>query len=120
MKINMKRFLTMMALVGAAASAQAQSNLRFLQNTPISKFKGADTELLTKALNQALDTGEDGVPVTWENSDTGSSGSITPSKDPEGRSNCRKALVKNRHQMLYNATEAVFCKADDKWKLVSQ
>lgn len=116
----MKRFLTIMVLLGGVAtSVQAQSNLRFLQNTPISKFKGADTELLTKALNQALDNGEDGTPVTWKNNDTGSSGSITPSKDPEGRSNCRKALVKNRHQKLYNATEAVFCKANDKWKLVS-
>ena len=117
----MKRFLTIMVLLGGAAtSVQAQSNLRFLQDTPISKFKGADTELLTEALNQALDNGEDGIPVTWQNSDTGSSGSITPSKDPEGRSNCRKAHVENRHQKLFNATEVVFCKAYDKWKLVSQ
>ncbi len=119
--MNIKLFLAMTVLFGCATtSAQAQSGLRFLRDTPITKFKEVDKELLTKALNEALDNGADGVPVTWENSSAGNSGRITPSKDPQGRSDCRKALVENRHQTMYNATEAVFCKVDGKWKVPSK
>lgn len=119
-KMNMKLFLTLVLLGSAATSAQAQSDLRFLHDSPITKFKKADTDLLIKTLNQALDNGADGTPVTWENRSAGNSGSITPSKDPQGRSNCRKARVENRHQAMHNATETIFCKVDGKWKAVSQ
>lgn len=107
-------------LVGAAAPVYAQSDLRFLQATPITEFKKIDIDLLIKALNQALDNGVDGVPVTWENPSAGNSGSITPAKDPQGRHGCRKARVENRHQTLHNATDAVFCKVDGKWKALSK
>lgn len=117
----MKLFLAMTVLLGCVAtSAQAQSNLRFLHDSPIAEFKKADTDLLVKTLNRALNEGADGAPVTWENPSAGNSGRITPSKDPEGRSDCRKALVENRHRTMYNATEAVFCKVDGKWKAVSK
>lgn len=121
MNIKLNQFLPMMVLLCCATtSAQAQSDLRFLHDTPITKFKEADRELLIKTLNQALDNGVDGATMTWENSKAGNSGRITPSKDPEGRSTCRKARIENRHQTMYNATEEVFCKVDGKWKVVSK
>ena len=107
-------------LAGAVAPVCAQSDLRFLQATPITEFKKVDIDLLMKALNQALDNGMDGVPVTWENPSAGNSGSITPEKDPQGRSGCRKARVENRHKTLHNANEAVFCKIEGKWKALSK
>ncbi len=119
--MNIKPFLPMMVLLCCATtSAQAQSNLRFLHDTPITKFKEVDRELLIKTLNQALDNGADGATVAWENSSAGNSGRITPSKDPEGRSACRKARIENRHQTMYNVTEEVFCKVDGKWKVVGK
>ncbi len=117
----MKWLLLMTAiLAGAFAPVYGQSDLRFLRDTPITKFKQADMDLLSKALSQALDNGMDGVPVTWENPSAGNGGSITPMKDPQVRSGCRKARVESRHQKTYNATEAVFCKSNGKWKVLSK
>jgi len=120
-KMSKNLFLTIMILLGSVAtSAQAQSGLRFLHDAPITKFNKADTDLLIKTSNQTLDTAADGTPVTWENRSSGSGGHITALKDPQGRSNCRKVRVENRHQTLSNTTEAVFCKVDDKWKVISK
>lgn len=112
----MQRLLISMAFLGSAiAPAQAQSDLRFLKDAPISQFKKADTDLLAKALNQALEHSPDGVPVKWENPSANNSGSITPSKDLKNRSGCRKVHVENRHQALTSETSVVFCKIDGKW-----
>lgn len=114
----MKRFLIAGFLVATTASSVfAQSNLGFLRDTPISKFKKADTDLMFKTLNQALDSGADGVAVKWENPGTPNSGTITPSKDAKGRADCRAVVVENQHQTLHSKNDAVFCKKDGKWKM---
>lgn len=114
----MKRFLIAGFLVAATAStAFAQSNLGFLRDTPASKFKKADTDLMFKTLNQTLESGADDVPVKWENPGTPNSGSITPSKDTQGRANCRAVVVENQHLTLQSKNGAVFCKQDGKWKI---
>ncbi len=113
----MKRLLIAgLLLAVTTASAFAQSNLGFLRDTPLSKFKKVDTDLMLKTLNTALDSGADGVPVTWENPAASNSGTITPSKDPDGRTNCRSASVESRHLTLYTKHDLVFCKKDGKWK----
>ena len=108
------------SLAGASSPACGQAGLRFLEDLPITHFKQADIDLLSRALNQALDSGIDGVPVTWENPSAGNSGSITPTKDPQVRSGCRKARVESRHQKSFNTTEAVFRRIDGKWKVLSK
>jgi surface antigen len=114
----MKRFLLAGFLVAATTSSVfAQSNLRFLQDTPFSKFKKADTDLMFKTLNQTLDSGADDVAVKWENPGTSNSGTITPSKDSKGRADCRAVVVENQHQTLHSKNDAVFCKKDGKWKM---
>jgi hypothetical protein len=111
--------MAIMVLLGsAAAPAQAQSDFRFLGDTPITKFKQVDIDLLAKALNQALDNGTDGTLVIWASPNADNSGSITPSRGPQGRTGCRKARVENRHQMLYNTTEAVFTSAPGAWRIL--
>lgn len=113
----MKRILmTGILLLAATSTVHAQSNLRFLQDTPISKFKKVDTDLMFKTLNEALEKGEDGKAVTWENPKASNSGSITPGKDPKGRNDCRLAKVENRHLTLHSSHDIVFCKVDGKWK----
>ncbi|KAA0889958.1 hypothetical protein [Pusillimonas sp. ANT_WB101] len=107
-------------LAGAATPVHAQSGLHFARDAPITRFKQADIELMTKTLNRALDNGPDGVAQTWENPSAGNSGSITPGKDPQGRNDCRKARVENRHKLTQNVTDAVFCKVDGKWKALSK
>lgn len=114
----MKKLLIAGLLLTATASTVfAQSNLAFLRDTPISKFKKVDTDLMFKTLNQTLDNGADGVTAKWENPGTPNSGAITPSKDPKGRADCRAAVVENQHQTLHSKNEAIFCKKDGKWKL---
>lgn len=114
----MKRFLIAGFLVAVTASSVfAQSNLGFLRDTPASKFKKADTDLMFKTLNQTLDSGADDVTVKWENPGTPNNGTITPSKDPKGRADCRAVIVENQHMTLHSKNNAVFCKKDGKWKL---
>ncbi len=113
----MKKILVAMLLLGSAAiSAQAQSNLGWLSNTPAEKFTKTDMKLLAKAVHDALENSPDGTPVTWENAAAQNGGTITPSKDPAGRPDCRKARIENHHKGLDNTNDVVFCKVDGKWK----
>lgn len=112
----MRKNICFLILAGTfSVSVFAQSNLGWLKETPITKFGKADVQTVVKTLNQALDSGEDGVPLTWENADAKNSGSVTPSPDPEGRPGCRSARVENRHMTLHNTSDLVFCKVNGKW-----
>ena len=115
-----------MSLSAAAGSALATplSIYNNLRETPITKFGKADMDLMTKTVYRALDSGEDGVKVSWENPATSSSGSVTPAKDPKGRANCRLAQVENHYQSLHGGGSYIFCKSTGKakappWQLVS-
>jgi surface antigen len=109
----------------AAATAPA-APLGFyngMRDTPITKFDKADMALMNKAVYGALDTGADGVKVSWENPDTDSSGSVTPAKDPKGRASCRLAQIENRHKTLVGSGSYIFCKNTKSktppWELVA-
>src|SRR5690348_1613198 len=60
---------------GAIAAAAPLGFYNGMRDTPITKFDKADMALMTKAVYGALDTGADGVKVSWENPGTDSSGS---------------------------------------------
>jgi surface antigen len=114
----MKRFLVAGILMTAAVSSvHAQSNLRFLQDTPISKFKKADTDLMFKTLYQALDTAEDGKAVTWENPKASNSGSITPEKDPQGTRTCRLSSGQSRESSPDPAQHPRRCVLQSGWQV---
>jgi hypothetical protein len=119
------RWLVAAAAVLAAASAGAQrplSNYNSMRDTPITRFSKADVDVMTKTINKALD-GEDGVTTKWE-SGASASGSVTPSKDPKGRPDCKLARVENRYGSLQNAGDYIFCrdkssaKGAKAWKVV--
>lgn len=113
----MKKIAAFLIFNGVIAAACAQSNFHWLKDAPITKFSKEDQQTVLDTLNKALDSGEDGVPVKWENPAASNSGSVTPSPDPKGQAGCRQARVENRHQTLYGSSEGVFCKVDGKWKL---
>jgi surface antigen len=97
-------------LAAALAGAQPRTIFNTMRDTPISKFGKSDVDLMQKTINRALDSGEDGATVTWENPGTPNSGSVTPAKDPQGRAGCRMARVENRHASLSNSGDYIFCK----------
>lgn len=121
------RLLAVAAAMLATAVAGAQPMQRFnaMRDTPITKFKQADIDLMTNAVNRALESGEDGVTVTWEHAGTSNSGSVTPAKDPKGRPDCRMARIDNKAGSLQNAGDYIFCRNKNKndkavpWQLVS-
>lgn len=107
------RLLAVAVAVLAAASAQARPLNLFnaMRDTPITRFSSADVDLMTRTVQQALDSGADGVAVTWDNPRGTSGGSVTPGKDPQDRENCRTARIENRHRSLQNAGSYLFCRS---------
>jgi hypothetical protein len=109
-------------LAVAAAGARPLSNYNSMRDTPITRFSKADVDVMTKTINKALD-GEDGVTTKWE-SGASASGSVTPSKDPKGRPDCKLARVENHYGSLQNAGDYIFCrnkggaKGAQAWKVV--
>ncbi|MDM0000935.1 hypothetical protein QTI24_20155 [Variovorax sp. J22P240] len=125
------KWVTITAAAAAAlgaplpAAARPWTIYNSLRDTPIVQFKQADIDLMTKTINRALESGEDGVTVKWENPGTPNSGSVTPEKDPKGRAGCRLARIENRHGSMHNAGGYIFCRNPDKstakatpWKVV--
>lgn len=110
---NKLRAALLVCALGAAATVHAQG-LRFLHNTPISRFNDADMRLYTAAASQALQAPEPGEPVRWKNEKTGSEGTVTAS--PGTREGCRRLLVENRHKQLSSKGEHHVCKIDGQWK----
>jgi surface antigen len=111
---------------GAAAPAGAANwvnNYNAMRTAPITRFNQADMALMDKTVNGALESGADGTKVEWSNPATGSSGSITPAKDPKGRPNCRLAQIENRHKSLSGAGGFIFCRNTQSktppWQLVA-
>ena len=96
------------ALVTMAADARPLDFYNGMRDQPITRFSKADVAVMTKTINKALD-GEDGVTTKWE-SGASASGSVTPSKDPKGRPDCKLARVENRHGSLQNAGDYIFCR----------
>lgn len=113
--------LAIAMLATVSAGARPLSLFNAMRDTPITRFNDADVDLMTKTVHRALDTGADGVVVTWENPRTSSSGNVTPAKDPEGRKSCRLARIENRHRALQNSGSYVFCRSkgqpDGAWQV---
>jgi surface antigen len=107
----------------AGPGTASGSNLGFLKDAPITRFRGADLEMFQSNLNTALEQNADGDTRRWENPDTGSSGEvvIVGSFAHDGE-RCRHVRISNRARGYAEAiTDAVFCKqADGQWKMLPQ
>ena len=117
------RLLVAAVWVAAVASSgiASGSNLGFLKDAPITRFKGADLEMFQSNLNAALEQNADGSNRRWENPKTGSSGEVAVVKSfVHDNKRCRRARISNRARGYAEAeTDAVFCKeTDGQWKVL--
>src|ERR1700745_4207325 len=110
--IHTLRLLAVAAAMRAPAVAGAQPFQRYnaMRDTPITRFKQADIDLMTKTVDSALESGQDGGAVTLASPGTPNSGRVTPEKDPKGRPGCRMARIENKAGSLQNAGDYIFCR----------
>ncbi len=105
----------------AVGVGQAQAaNFRWMNFSPERHFTEQDWEMVTSTADQALNQGKDGELFTWNNPDSGSSGSLTP-KDAENREGmpCRVLTITNNAQGLSSTGTNLLCKqANGEWKIV--
>ncbi|AYY97015.1 hypothetical protein EGY19_05835 [Burkholderia multivorans] len=113
------------ALAGAACatvmlSAHAQSNLGFLNDTPITYFSKADAASLTKAVVHARDAGKDGETTTWQNSGgrTQIEAKLTPATLDKDGKHCREVTTEIAAKGQTMTLKPVYCQtAAGKWQL---
>ncbi|PCE27149.1 RT0821/Lpp0805 family surface protein [Burkholderia ubonensis] len=114
------RLLAGAACVAAALPAQAQSNLGFLNDTPITYFSKADAASLAKAVHQARDEGKDGETTTWQNSGGGTQleAKLTPTTSDKDGKTCREIATEIAAKGQTMTLKPVYCKtAAGKWQL---
>lgn len=115
---------TLCALIGltlvlAPASAQGGGQYGWLRASPLSVFTEVDWEMMRKNARGALDNGADGSTASWQNPDTGHSGSVSvlSSYEEDGR-RCRKAKFTNEARGMIGIQTHRLCKVDDgTWKI---
>lgn len=102
-----------------SAPAVSAFNLRWLENSPAESFTDEDWRLLRETVTRALDSGERGQRLTWENPDTGHSGSVSHMgpADYDGHT-CVRLGIYNETERLAGSSIARFCRqADGSWKM---
>ncbi|AJY12963.1 hypothetical protein K6W16_17800 [Burkholderia dolosa] len=114
------RALAGATFAAAALSAHAQSNLGFLNDTPITYFSKADVASLTKAVAHARDEGKDGEPTTWQNTGrrTRIDAKLTPATIDKDGKTCREITTEIAAKGQTMTLRPVYCKtAAGKWQL---
>lgn len=116
-------FLSILTLLGLAATGPlfAQGFWPLLEDSPISRFSDEDLALFQAAQSEALEERPDGSAVSWENPDTGASGSLIPLKtDRIGERRCRLLRIINHAGGFSGDSRFWFCKQPDgSWKITS-
>jgi hypothetical protein len=113
-------FLTAVSLAALVVSASAfGQGYRWLDTSPIQHFTDEDWTLLRSTARDVLDNGADGSEDSWENSDSGASGSIkvlnTYEKDGL---RCRRTYFANSAGGFHGTGIFNLCKvADGTWKI---
>jgi surface antigen len=107
------------ALATLPAAASAAGQFGWLRASPLSVFTEVDWEMLRKNARGTLDESPDGTTSSWENPDTGHSGSVTvlSTYEEDGR-RCRKAKFTNEARGMTGIQTHRLCKvADGTWKI---
>ena len=115
------RLAVFAALAAAATAAAAQSNFTFLKDAPIQKMTRADTDLMMKTWNEALDRNADGGMSGWTNPQTGASGTVTPLRTfTQKGMKCREAEYTNHAGGFNGAGKFTLCRQrDGAWRILS-
>ena len=118
----MNRYLIALALavgLGLAAPAWSLNLTPLLRDTPAEQFNEQDYALFDAALIKALEKLPADASATWENPQTGSSGSSTVLKTFEhGGQACKRVRIENRARNRTGSTVFDFCQQPDgRWAL---
>ena len=118
---NMKPLpFTLLALLLIAGSAQG-ANFRWLEFSPVRNFTDDDWDMMTATADRALNKGKEGEVFSWENPESGSSGSLTPMGKAESKKggDCRKLQISNQAGGLSGDSTHILCRQPDgEWKVV--
>ena len=106
----------------ALALPATASNLKWLKNSAAINLTEEDWRLAKEAADNALNEAKDGTTVSWENEDTGASGSSTPLKSgKKDGMRCRYLKLKSTAKGINGEMIFLFCKYEDGlWKINSQ
>jgi hypothetical protein len=108
----------LIAIGGFVAPVLAQTNISQFKDAPASKFSPQDFDLLWASVHEVSATGKAGALKTWENTATGSGGTIKLLKvftSADGR-DCRRLRVENRHKSLKGSSKQTVCaNPEGKW-----
>lgn len=101
------------------SSSALPQGYRWLDTSPVAHFSDKDWSMLRSTARPLLDDGADGSQASWENTDSGSYGSIkvlnTFQKD--GR-RCRRTYFSNSAAGFHGTGIFNLCKvADGSWKI---
>jgi surface antigen len=122
-EISMKNMLAIVSvwLLTCAISLPAAAtglNMRWLQYSPVSYFTDEDWRLAREAAREALNEAALGKIVSWENPESGASGSSTPLKalEKDGML-CRYLKIFNSANDTSGESIQFFCQQKDgTWK----
>lgn len=109
----------LVSVVLLVAQGVQAMNLHWLENTPAQAFTEQDWQLLQDTVLKALNESARGDRLTWSNSASGNSGSVTNMgpADQGGRT-CIRLGIYNKTQHLSGSSVARFCmQGDGSWKM---
>ena len=94
-------------------------NLKWLRNTAAINFTEEDWRLVKETADKALNEATDGTTLSWENEETGASGSSTPLKSgKKDGMRCRYLKLKSIARGINGEMVFLFCKHEDGiWKI---
>ena len=98
----------------------AQGNLGFLRDTPFAHFRGNDSKLLREAALAVLKDAKAGNTQSWQNPDTGHSGTVTLDRMFAGSNGrpCGVLRVDSRTRQVSGSSTMTVCQtADGQWQL---
>jgi len=110
------------AVLGVLSSSPTTAlaiNLGFLDQAPIRFFTQSDTELMTRTVDDVLDSVADGETRDWRNEETGNSGEVAAIRSFNHQDmSCRQVRISNQARGTTGNATYDICKVDRTWKVL--
>ena len=115
-KIARPLFLVLLSAVVCAPAYGV--GMEYLRWSPISYFKESDTQMFRDNASRALNEAADNETFSWNNPETGASGTAKPFRTvEENGTTCRNLRFKNKAGGVSGGSMVKFCKQPDgSWK----
>ncbi len=100
------------------STSALSANVAFLYDTPAQYFSDQDWKILEATSEYALSKLPNGKSATWQNPQTGHSGSLTPLNSIKKNGTlCRNLQITNHAQHRTDRYVFLFCKLSTGWKV---